>query len=164
MRGAGDGVRHHGLKVTAVVVLALMFAGCDSLRVQEGVYANLTEARDAGAIAKGWVPQGLPSSASDLREGHMPDGRRWGVVTFATADAPAMRMLLNTEVVSNPPTCDPPGRLEWWPRLLHTPIDIDRLHTTDFRLYRGKDGSVFAINWNAGRAYYWSASAKASAG
>lgn len=141
--------------------MTAVITGCDSLHVQEGVYANLAEARDAGAIAKGWVPQGLPSSASDLREGHMPDGRHWGVVTFAAADAAAVRALLDVELTAGPPPCDPPGRLEWWPRLLRTPISIDRLHTTGFHLYRGKDGSIFAINWNDGRAYYWSAAAQA---
>ena len=143
------------LKVLAVLLMGGLVAGCDSLRVQEGIYANLTEARDAGATTRGWVPQGLPPSASDLREGHMPDGRHWGVFMFAAADAPAVRALVNSEVTTGPLTCDPPGRLEWWPRLLRTPIDVGRLNATGFRLYRGKDESIFAINWNEGRAYYW---------
>jgi hypothetical protein len=145
------------LKIVLVLLVAGAIAGCEGLRVQEGIYANLTEARDAGAIAHGWVPTGLPPSTSDLREGHMPDARHWGVFTFAVADASAVRALLNTEITAGSPPCDPPGRLEWWPRILHTPVDVDRLHTTEFRLYRGKDGSMFAINWNEGRAYYWKA-------
>lgn len=137
--------------------VACVVAGCGGLRVQEGIYANLAEARDAGAIARGWVPQGLPSSTADLREGHMPDGPHWGEFTFAAADGAAVRALLSSEITAGPLNCNPPGRLEWWPRILRTPIEIDRVHTTDFQLYRGHDGSVFAINWKTGRAYYWTA-------
>ena len=154
LRGSG---RKAVRTVLPILLIAALAAGCDSLRVQEGVYANLTEARDAGAMLKGWVPQGLPPSASDLREGHMPDGRHWGVFMFDATQASAVQPLLNSEINAGAPACDPPGRLEWWPRILHTPIDINRLHTTDFHLYRGKDGTIFAINWNAGRAYYWKA-------
>lgn len=151
-------VRRPALPSLAVVAaLAIAVAGCESLRVQEGIYANLTEAQAAGAITHGWVPQGLPSSAADLREGHMPDGRHWGEFTFAVADGTAVRALLTSEITAGSLECSPPGRLEWWPEILRTPIDIDRVHTTDYRLYRSHDESVFAINWKTGRAYYWRA-------
>ena len=149
--------RRSGLAAAVVVAVAIAVTGCNSLRVQEGIYANLTEARDAGAIAHGWVPQGLPSSAADLREGHMPDGAHWGEFTFAIPDGTVVRGLLDSEITAGPLTCNPPGRLEWWPLLLRTPIDVERVHTTDFRLYRSRDGSVFAINWKTGRGYYWKA-------
>lgn len=151
------------LKILAITLIAVMAAGCGGLRVQEGIYANLSEAQAAGALANGWVPRGLPPSTSDLREGHMPDGRHWGVFTFAVTDASAVRGLVRAEILADAPPCDPPGRLEWWPRLLHTPIDIDGLHATKFRLYRATDDSIFAINWNEGRAYYWAGPAHASA-
>ena len=144
--------------VAVVVALAIAAAACESLRVQEGIYANLSEARDAGALAHGWVPQGLPASTADLREGHMPDGRHWGEFSFDVADGTIVRALLASEITAGPLACNPPGRLEWWPRILRTPIDVDRVHTTDFHLYRSHDdGSVFAINWKTGRAYYWKA-------
>ncbi|HEY3884709.1 MAG TPA: hypothetical protein VGL62_05845, partial [Vicinamibacterales bacterium] len=93
--------------------------------------------------------------AGDLREGHMPDGSHWGVFTFAPADGPIVRALLRSEITSNTPACHPPGRLEWWPELLHSPIDLARVRATAFRLYRGADGTIYGINWNDGRAYYW---------
>ena len=37
-------------------------------------------------------------------------------------------------------TCDPPGRLEWWPRLLLSPVDVPRVMATGFKIYRGADG------------------------
>jgi hypothetical protein len=127
-------------RVTAMLIV-LIVPGCSDLRVKEGIYANLDDAKSAGAIQAGWVPAGLPADAADLREGHLPDGRHWGVFTFTPGDADAMRALL---------------RLEWWPRLLHTPIDLDRVKSTGFRVYTERGGQrAFAINWGQGRAYYW---------
>ena len=50
--------------------------------------------------------------------------------------------------------CDPPGRLEFWPRVLHSPVDVEKVRSTGFRLYSG-GGRTYAINWGQGRAYYW---------
>jgi hypothetical protein len=134
----------------------LILSACSGLSVKVGVYQTLDEARSAGAIASGWVPDGLPASTSDLREGHMPDGQRyWGVFAFKSDDAPAVRALLGNEITSGTLTCDPPGRLEFWPRILLSPIDVERVKTTGFRLYQGRAGRTFAINWGQGRAYYW---------
>lgn len=141
--------------VLGVLVLAVL-AGCSDLRVKEGIYTNLDDAKAAGAIQRGWVPAALPADAADLREGHLPDGRHWGVFAFTTHDADAVRALLGSEITSNPPGCEAPGRLEWWPRLLRTPIDLDRVKSTGFRLYYDRGGErAFAINWGQGRAYYW---------
>src|SRR5258708_13231718 len=56
--------------LTVLVVLS----GCSDLRVISGVYANLDEVQKAGA--RDWVPQGLPSGTSGLRQGHRADGRQ----------------------------------------------------------------------------------------
>ena len=155
----------NGLKVTTVLVpkvpvvlmvlVLLASAGCSDLRVKMGIYANLDEARKAGALANGWVPDGLPPSAADLREGHVPDGRHWGVFSFAAADAEAVRALLGPEITTGTLSCEPPGRLEFWPRVLLSPVDVERVRSTGFRLYTGRDSRTYAINWGQGRAYYW---------
>jgi hypothetical protein len=138
------------------VALALL-GGCSDLRVKIGVFDSVDEARAAGAVAAGWVPDGLPADASDLREGHLPDGRYWGVFSFPRADDAAIRALLRDEITSGTLSCDPPGRLEWWPRLLWSPVDVEKVRTTGFRLYHGADGRTFVVNWGQGRAYYWRA-------
>src|SRR5205814_1235179 len=93
-----------GEDLTAVRMLLLLvllpIASCADLRVQEGIFTNLDEARAAGAVASGWIPDGLPASAADLREGHMPDGRHWGVFIFAPHDAAVVRALLGPEIVT----------------------------------------------------------------
>ena len=140
-----------------MVLMVLMVLGAcagSPLSVKVGVYNSVAEARNAGAMASGWVPDGVPPAASDLREGHMPDGRHWGVFAFVPADEAAVRALVQTEINSGTLTCDPPGRLDFWPRVLRTPVDVDKVRSTGFRLYNGS-GRTYAINWGQGRAYYW---------
>jgi hypothetical protein len=139
------------------VVLLLVLAACagSPLSVKVGVFNSLEEARNAGAIASGWVPDGLPGGATDLREGHMPDGRHWGVFAFKPADEPAVRALVAGEIMTGPLACDPPGRLEFWPRVLRTPVDVDKVRSTGFRIYSGSGGRTYVVNWGQGRAYYW---------
>ncbi|HEX9365313.1 MAG TPA: hypothetical protein VF921_01735 [Vicinamibacterales bacterium] len=141
--------------VPVVPVVLLVLVGCSGLSVKMGIYANLDEARKAGAIIRGWVPEGLPSGAGDLREGHLPDGRHWGAFTFPITDAAPVRALLGTEITSGTLSCEPPGRLEFWPRVLLSPVDVARVRSTGFRLYAGRDSRSYAINWGQGRAYYW---------
>jgi hypothetical protein len=147
--------RTRALRGSAVAAALLFVAGCSDLRVKLAVFNTAAEARTAGAIAAGWVPEGLPESAGELRLGYVPDGRHWGVFAFRPADESTVRALVRDEITSGPLTCDPPGRLEFWPRVLLTPIDVDRVRSTGFRLYRGADGRTYAINWGQGRAYYW---------
>jgi hypothetical protein len=139
----------------AAVVTMLTAAGCSDLRVKMAVFNTAGEARQAGAIAAGWVPEGIPNAANDLRAGYMPDGRHWGVFAFRAADESAVRPLMREEITAGPLECDPPGRLEFWPRVLRTPIDLEKVRSTGFRVYRGTDGRQYAINWGQGRAYYW---------
>jgi len=137
------------------VLMVLLLGGCGDLRVKLGIYANLDEARKAGALAAGWVPEGLPPGTSDLREGHLPDGRQWGAFTFPGAGDAAVRTLLGSEITTGTLSCEPPGRLGFWPRVLQSPVDVERVRSTGFRLYSGRDSRTYAINWGQGRAYYW---------
>lgn len=132
-----------------------MLGACDDLRVKVGVFDSVDEARAAGAIAGGWVPDGLPRSVGDLREGHLPDGRHWGVFTFPRTEESAIRGLLGQEITTGTLTCDPPGRLEWWPRLVQSPVNVEQVRATGFKIYRAPDERTYVVNWGQGRAYYW---------
>ena len=141
-------------KVLALLIVALVVAACSGLSVKSGVYASVDEARAAGAIEHGWVPDGLPPGTSDLREGHLADGGLWGAFSFATAQSAPLQTRLGPEIMTGTLACDAPGRLEWWPRILHSPIDVDRVRVTGFHVYRAV-GLIYAVNWGQGRAYYW---------
>jgi hypothetical protein len=143
------------LGVLGVLGVSVLLTACGDLRMKEGVFDTVDEARAAGAVAAGWVPEGLPRSARDLREGHVPDGRYWGVFTFQRADEAAVRALVGTEITTGTLTCDPPGRLEWWPRIVYSPVNVEQVRATGFQLYRGGGERTFVVNWGQGRAYYW---------
>lgn len=138
-----------------MVLTVLGVAGCSDLKVKMGVFNTAAEARKGGAVNAGWVPEGIPAAATDLRAGYMPDGRHWGVFAFRTSDEAEVRGLTRDEITSGTLECRPPGRLEFWPRVLLTPVDVERVRSTGFRLYRGVGARTYAINWGQGRAYYW---------
>jgi hypothetical protein len=146
------------VRCRAIVTIVMLAAGAcagSPLSVQVGVYNSVADARQAGAIAAGWIPDGVPPGAGDLREGHMADGRHWGVFSFKPAEEPDVRRLIGPEITTGTLTCEPPRRLEWWPRLLISRFDVDKVRSTGFRLYNAGGGRTFAINWGQGRAYYW---------
>jgi hypothetical protein len=143
------------LAIAAAVLAAI--AACSGVRSESDTFATVQEARAAGAIDRGWVPEGLPESATDLRDGHEPSGTHWGRFSFPPDQAEALRAIVGAELTSSVPPCDPPGRFEWWPRMLRTPINLETAHLTGLRFYTSRDGRrTFAINWNQGQGYYWS--------
>ena len=137
----------------------LAAAGCSGINSQTNSFATLAEARQAGAVAKGWIPEGLPPGSHDLREAHVPGtADRWGIVNFPDTEAGALRALLQAdEIPLAGQRCEIPARIEWWPVALRGQLDAERLAATGLRAYRTKDGAlIFAVNWKQGRGYYWS--------
>ena len=141
--------------LASLLLTALLGAACSDLQVKMGVFNRAEDARAAGAVAAGWLPEGTPASATELRIGYLPDGRHWGVFAYVAADEPAVRALIGDEITSGTLECQPPGRLEFWPRILLTPINVERVRSTGFRVYRGRDARIYAINWGQARVYYW---------
>jgi hypothetical protein len=142
----------------SIVVLFATVAACADLNSQTNAFATLAEARAAGAIARGWVPEGLPPGSNDLREAHLPGtAQRWGIVNFPTAESDALRALLQPdEIPLDGERCDMPRRIEWWPATLRGKLNGRLLASTGIRGYRARSGDlIFAVNWNQGRAYYW---------
>ncbi len=68
-----------GKAIVAVVLFAILLCGVGCDDRQESVFANVKDARASGAVARGWVPNDLPESATDLRERHDLDTNEvWG--------------------------------------------------------------------------------------
>ena len=146
-----------GRLLTLLLVGAL--AACRDTRVVTNTYQTLDEARAAGAISAGFVPEGLPAGVHDMREAHDPKtGQHWGIFSFPGDRRGALTALLNGEETSLAGMqADVPGRIEWWPPLLRNEFDAERIKATGLQTYRTRDGRrLFAVNWNQGRAYYWS--------
>ncbi|HEX9092926.1 MAG TPA: hypothetical protein VF902_03000, partial [Coriobacteriia bacterium] len=73
--------------VALLLVTLLASTACRNTDVVTGTYATLAEARQAGAIERGWIPAFVPAGAHDLREAHDLDtSRRWGLFNFAESD------------------------------------------------------------------------------
>lgn len=138
---------------------AVLIPACAGIKSQTNSYATLSEARQAGAIANGWIPEGLPTGSHDIREGHVPGvSQHWGLFEYPPAEEEILRGLLTPdEIPADGLRPDIPARIEWWPRMLREPIDGVQLAATGTRLYRSRRGNlIFAVNWNQARAYYWS--------
>ena len=81
---------------TLFVLAAALPAGrCTAVNSKTDSFATLAEARQAGAIAGGWVPDGLPPGSREIRAAHVPGtSARWGIVNFPPAEADALRAIL----------------------------------------------------------------------
>ena len=143
----------------APAAMALVAAvACSGINAQTNSFATLAEAREAGAIAKGWIPEGLPPASHDIREGHVPGTTaRWGIIDFPQSEEASLRALLQPDGIPlSGQRCEIPGRIEWWPLMLRGSLDGERLSATGIRAYRAKEGNlIFAVNWSQGRAYFW---------
>jgi len=138
---------------------ASLLAACSGIKAQTNSFATLDEARLAGAITDGRMPQGLPPGSHDIREGHVPGTpQRWGLFEYPHEEEASLRGLLQAnEISADGQRCEVPARIEWWPRILRGQLDEPQLAATGIRMYRAKEGNLlFAVNWNQGRAYYWS--------
>ena len=54
-------------RVIAIVCAAVLIAGCGDVNVQTDSFATMAEARQRGAIERGWVPPFLPDAVYELR-------------------------------------------------------------------------------------------------
>ncbi len=143
--------------VCALVLLGV--AACRDLEVVTASYNTLDDARKAGAVEKGWLPEGLPSGTTDLREAHNLDtNARWGLFNFPVAESSQLKALLEpAEVPLKGERSGPPRRIEWWPILLRGDLDVDGIAAAGLKAYKSRDGElIVVVNWNQGRAYYWS--------
>lgn len=144
----------------AAVLLVAGITACAGIQSKTNSFRTLDEARAAGAIANGWLPEGLPSGTREIRIAYVPGtADRWGIINFPASEASALQQLLTPDEIGFAgQDIDIPPRIEWWPVVLRGKVDDERVRTTGLRAYRSRDGQlVFAVNWNQGRAYYWPA-------
>jgi hypothetical protein len=143
---------------TVLLLLVLASSACRDADVVTASYATLEEARAAGAISSGYLPEGLPPGTYEIREAHDPaSGRQWALFNFPPAEEPHLRALLEANETSfDGELCDAPGRIEWWPVILRDRLDAERLRLTGLQTYRARGRDIlYAVNWKQGRAYLW---------
>jgi hypothetical protein len=148
--------------MSARLVLAgclLAVAACSDIRSQTASYATADEARSAGAIERGQLPDILPPGAYEIRSGYVPDTTHvWGLFNFPPEQGEALRVRLGPQAGLDGLSVDVPSRIEWWPPALRQTLHGEQLRLTGLQGYRSLDGAlVVAVHWAQGRAYYWSA-------
>jgi hypothetical protein len=144
--------------VTSGILVVIAAGSCRNVDVVTASYATLADARNAGAIGPTRIPEGLPPGSREIREARDLDtSRRWALFMFPPVEGDWLRELIERdELTLDGLECDIPARIEWWPVLLRGALDRDRIHATGLRVYPGRNSDlVFAVNWNQGRAYYW---------
>ena len=147
-----------GARRGALAIVLMLSTACSGINAQTNSFTTLADARQSGAIGKGWIPEGLPPDAHDIREGHVPGtSERWGIFEYPESQEATLRALLQPdEIPLDGERCEIPGRIEWWPVMLRGALDGKRLSSTGIRAYRAKTGNlIFAVNWSQRRAYFW---------
>ncbi len=121
-----------GILVGAVLVaLGFMLFHVACLAYERPVthFANLTEARDAGAIERGWIPSFMPASSEEIREVHDIDtNAQW--MRFRVADLGELDGVCEERLSARPALPRDPGRAHsrWWPGRLGE-YDPETWHT-----------------------------------
>jgi hypothetical protein len=137
-----------------VIVLCVgqLFAGACSDR-RESSFASVKEARSSGW---GWVPSGLPESATDLHELHDVDTNEvWG--TFRLSDPSSITLTrVQASSVTGHSVRSPSA--SWWPEILTGNLDGRTLEQRGFKFYSTPAPFEFwiAIDRNGGRGFFWS--------
>jgi len=121
----------------AFLAVAVFFlAGCDeTMRVS---YATAAAARADGAIQRGWLPQELPDSATEIAESHDLDTNTGsGSFRFEKSDADLFRAKLQPVL---------PAQVQLF-------RDPERFQRGGYTFY-AVPGFVLAINWQERHAHF----------
>jgi hypothetical protein len=141
-----------------LLALVVVATACAEIKSQTYMYGTLEEARQAGAVERGWLPDRLPPGSREIRVAVVPERPdRWGLFNFPPDEGEYLeRLLAPGEIDFEGVRVSIPARIEWWPVALRGPLDGERLGLTGLKGYRSADNLfIVAVNWNQGRAYYW---------
>ena len=138
------------LGLTTAVGLLAVYLWMAGGEIQENRYDNYSEARPS--MNRGWLPAGLPRSATQVHEWHNLDtNARFGSFRFDPGEV--FEATLQPGVRS-------PIRIDRDPSFAITLV-LDptetQLRDAGFRFYADQDLG-FAINQSAGIAYFWGSS------
>jgi hypothetical protein len=132
----------------------------------ESFYPSLAEARKAGAIDRGWIPEELlPASSRSLHEVHdLSPSREWCAFEFTPADSRNLRT--NLKAVDALPVAlghVPKPGVAWWPSALTGDLDITEIRKTGLDLYLvtrpatsvSNQTWLFAFDWSTGHGFFY---------
>jgi len=141
------------------LLAAVVFTNVACSDVTESSYSSLSNAKDRGAVERGWVPALLNEEIFNIREIHNIDtNERWGTFQFTKGKNPVDTSKLTT--VSAAEVAKQAFRepaVSWWPSILRLPIAELKLSQSGFQIYTDSEARLlFAYNSGKGIGYFWS--------
>ncbi len=138
----------------AVGLLGVLLLACSENFVSS--YATVREAREAGAIQRGWVPASLPETATVIREAHDVDtNETWGAFKFPASDVKVLHAALVPIKPAGRHLRRPPTRIEW-PSSLLGELTSNELGRAGLELFEAQSGGFFfAVDWRSGAGFFW---------
>lgn len=151
------------------ITLFIFIHGCGE--IQDTFYANIDAAKKDGAIKRGWIPNILPESSSEIYERSDIDSNQvWLRFKFDKKDIKSLleqveevdTAEINTIKFNKP--CNIIWCVNWWPRKLNkesfnkqSVLKIYRYNRvlTYYDNHQETVPSFFVIDWNLNIAYYW---------
>jgi hypothetical protein len=148
------GMRQRPGTLCAVVILATsVLAGAGCRETLEKRYSSLAEAERDGAIARGWIPSWVSSSATEIAEVHNLDTNNQ-LLMFTFGEYRTEGFVDACSAVDGGGV-SLPGRVpvRWWPQNLRS---SSRTVPTNLKYFLCKDGRFFGIDEVLKRAFMWS--------
>lgn len=153
------------MKFFVTTLFFLIIVACSE--TQDKFYSNIDEAIKHGAIEKGWIPNILPRSSSEIYERHDLDTNTvWLRFRFDKIDKYELTSQIEevkTNEISSVSFSTP--HIRWWPKDLNK--DFFTKGQPGLKLYKYKRVLQYAdnskkivpafivIDWNSNIAYYW---------
>jgi hypothetical protein len=135
--------------IAAFVCVVAVLIWVSRFDIQENRYATYVEAREA--LDHGWLPTGLPRSATLIHEWHDLDtNRRFGSFRFDPGERSTLEPTLRRGVPAAVRIDRDPSFATTVPR---DPGEAE-LKNRGFEFYSDGDFAL-AINWDNGTAYFW---------
>lgn len=133
------------------LVVTLAALGCSRMDVVEREYVDASALRADGVISKGWVSEGLPSKAGQIKLAvNIDTNEAWAKFTATPDDITAISRTCPRVAIQ---ATDLPRKSvgSWWP---------DGLTESGFKqgqaiYFRCNDGGMFAAAADQASAYFW---------
>jgi hypothetical protein len=132
----------------AVLAAALILTSCGER--PDVFYAHAIEARAAGAVDQGWIPDWMPKSARAIHEIHDLDTSR-SMLTFLFEPVDPPQLPASCGQVPPEGISAPPFRRSWWPDDVPPTSSPGDRHV----YYRCSDGAYVAVASKEGRVFHW---------
>lgn len=143
------GVMNRGPRAHCFLALTgvALVGGC--AETFDSSYASVAQANEAGAVARGWVPQWLPSGSRNIHEVHNIETN----ARMLTADLPLgskPRLPSECSIVSSSELPKPPFARPWWFADIPEPQPIGTKHK-----YWKCDGLAVAVLEGDEKIFIW---------